>query len=794
MASTFQIVDPDDLTTVLFDLNDSTGTNNAAHGSVKTYWGVGGVFDLGAPKLEPSTFTPTYRDGGDVYYTHAGLVDATWRQRITASSYDNLYKGVGRLAQLLRQGGVIKYVPHGSSNTRYIDFEPSSAPALLGGRDTELLKVLRMFDTPEGLDMTITRQPFLRGSELSSATNVLKNGSLLVDQNDNGNPDDWTISGSVSSANIDPTAEAWEFTIATGTATDVATQDSAAASAAPSDVWTFQFEAESDSATAKARAVIRYLDSGGSVLGSESTGTLTTLASYPQILSVTSSAAPASTDRVRVYIRVDNDDATSRVIRVRNAQLEESASASAFRVGSTVVANEPATTTTNSGGLVIPVYVQGDAPTPAKFTYTPVEAAAKVATVRVARRSNSGLRGKKYLTDYLNKRKWFQAESGTMGTDTSTAVDADGSPGSGSSVAQTTYAGTATTAKRVTIAPTTYLDCLRGTFDLWVRVKATASSIHKLQLKWSASTSSAQFSNTEVTLDLSTNGTPTSFGYWWVNLGRVYVPEDTAVSLSGLTFELWSRRTSGSGNLNWDGAAPVFVDEYMGTVEAQDGAGESQIGSDLTTPGAAITGDPAWTAGTDNDEQIFLDAANDSAGLGPNAGVQWGAGTHVVTFNAQAIVGIGGTLTYKFRVANITDNTEAATYTESPTSTRNAYKVLTFTGTAGKAYQAQAVVTTLTGSTKLSVNSITRQSALTISQNEQLHSNPAIPSTWRRNSSSQVLEVLSVSGDTPVMLQPGLNLLWINADDVPIAYHNQGENKRDRTATVAIAYAPRYHA
>ena len=46
---TFQEVSPLDLTTVLFDYNDATGVNNAAAGSVQTWFGIGGVFNLNAP-------------------------------------------------------------------------------------------------------------------------------------------------------------------------------------------------------------------------------------------------------------------------------------------------------------------------------------------------------------------------------------------------------------------------------------------------------------------------------------------------------------------------------------------------------------------------------------------------------------------------------------------------------------------------------------------------------------------------------------------------------------------------
>jgi hypothetical protein len=325
-----------------------------------------------------------------------------------------------------------------------------------------------------------------------------------------------------------------------------------------------------------------------------------------------------------------------------------------------------------------------------------------------------------------------------------------------------------------------------------VRVKATAAGVQKLQLKWSPSTSSAQFTCPEQTIDLTTDGTATSFGYWMVNLGRVHIPEDPAVTLAGVTFELWSRRTSGSGSLNWDFLTLVPVDEYAGFVDGGQGASDSQLGKDLTTPGAAITGDPTWTAGTDSYNYIRLTESLDSAGLGPNAGTAWGAGTHVVHFKVGTYV----PTTAECRVVNITDNTEVASVALDGRRATETVEII-FTGTAGKNYQAQVTQTTIGsggGSGPTIIHSISRSSSQSIGQNEQIATDPSTPSAYRRNSSSQVLTTMEVTGDTPVILNPGLNLLWVSMDDVPIAYHSQGENKRDRTATVKVSYSPRYHA
>ncbi len=189
MASVLQIVDPSDTSQIWFDLYDEDGSNNAAYGSVQTYL----LHDpnWGAARLDAQRFESD-ADGGQTPFSRYGLVDCSLNVRFRATSYDNLAAGVNRLSFLLSQGCTLKWVPNGSSVTKYVDIEPSQTPALVDGRELSLYQLTSLFDLPEGVTLSLTRQPFFYQAELDPTVNVLENPTLLVDQDGDGFPDSWT--------------------------------------------------------------------------------------------------------------------------------------------------------------------------------------------------------------------------------------------------------------------------------------------------------------------------------------------------------------------------------------------------------------------------------------------------------------------------------------------------------------------------------------------------------------------------------------------------------------------------
>jgi hypothetical protein len=187
MASTLQLVDTD-LSTVLLDLN---GTNGDEYGSVT--WALLSDVEFSAPSYANDRFNFASADGGTTANHRAQLSQVTFRVLPTATSYDNLAAGVNRLAALLANGGTLKWIPNGSSNTRFRDFEPSDSPVLFEGRELGVFNATALFRKPEGVTLQLSVQPFFYGADLDSAANILANATMLRDADGAGVPDSWTV-------------------------------------------------------------------------------------------------------------------------------------------------------------------------------------------------------------------------------------------------------------------------------------------------------------------------------------------------------------------------------------------------------------------------------------------------------------------------------------------------------------------------------------------------------------------------------------------------------------------------
>jgi hypothetical protein len=783
--STLQIVDSD-LSTVLFDLNSSTGIGNPS--SVKTASGLDGALGIGRPDLEVVQFSPTNQPGGLTVFDRDPLVAMSWLQKIQGTSYDTLAAGVGELARLLHLGGVIKWQATGAAEARYIDFEPSPAPALLNGRSSELLNALTYFDTPQGVELMVWRQPYLRTTTLSSATNLITNPTLLIDGGSGRAASfTWVSAANISAESINSDEEAYQFTIAIG-AERVFRQPTGAATAAPGDVWTGSFYAKQAGSDANCRALVRieYLDNTSTLVGTAYSGTTTPLTTSWQRLTVTTSAAPASTDRVRLSLVMTNLTATAFTVYWKNAQLEEAGAASLFRTGSETVDNDPAT----GFGRVYPVYINGDAPSPLQLK-TAVAGSAKLVEVRVAEVGNDGIAGRRAVADYLNDKSYAQCEATAggwtvtlTGADTTSVADA---LGSGGNVAQTTYATLATMSKRVRISRTTTLDCLKGGWDVWARVKATAAAKHVMQLRWAPSLADpASYSEAEVILD--TTGM-TAFQYEMVRLGRIYIPESGA-TVAGVAFELWARRESGSGSLNWDFIQFLPVNDRLATMSIPGGSSEQWLGKDLLGGGTGSFNPAGLASGTVEGDLYAMDSspASQACGTPPVAGLDWPDGQNRVTFKIQNSGLVSTVVTC--RVRNITDSTD--TVTQSITLAVNEVRVLDvqFTAAAAKFYQPQVV---WTSGNKMWVHYIQHRFISAVGSGEAIYTDPENFSIARLDSSGNLMHELEGKGAVPMLLSPGLHILAFQFGDSPQALHDNPESILARSSQVSHSHSPRYY-
>lgn len=175
-VTTIDLVDSD-LSTSLFDLNDPTGANNAAFGSVVTKFGVGSSLKTTAPQ-DAERFQHPALDGGFTTFSRRGLGTATWKQVIEGSSEANLRLGYGRLVDIVTRGGILRIVT--STKTRYLRFEPSEYPTPLEGNELELWRTFQAFKI-DGMTVNLACQPFWEEPEVTvgptSVPNNPANGS-----------------------------------------------------------------------------------------------------------------------------------------------------------------------------------------------------------------------------------------------------------------------------------------------------------------------------------------------------------------------------------------------------------------------------------------------------------------------------------------------------------------------------------------------------------------------------------------------------------------------------------------
>ena len=549
MATVCQVYDETNAV-VLFDLNDPTTTNvgDNLYSSTELLSDV----DLGSPAQEFSRFTSPGTDGGSTVNSRAGFRQVTLGVRVRGSSYDNLTTAVGKLSTHLRNGCVIRWQANTSSNVRYIDVEPSPSPYVLDGRELSMYLATSLIDTPEGLELVLTAQPYLRGAEIDSASNLLTNATLMRDADGAGRPDGYTWSSTSNITNEAITNEAYQFDIDIGTTRQLG-QTTPNSTVVAGETWTMSGYARvTDPAftNGQIQAMIEYQTNAGAVVNTI-TGTLGTLTTgWTRVQA--SGVALATATKAQVGLRVDMTSVTPATLQLKNVQFEEAAAATPFTVGSEVGTVDPSPT---SGiGRLVPFYNPGDAPCP--VTVVAQDTTSSHFNQRVAIATNKG-GPPGTLTTLLNGGFVSQCEAWTPSTDTALDTNAASSPGSGNTGLLTTFVTTTATLR----GAVTNLNAAahRGrTYRAFVRFTArTAAYTGTMFLQWSYPPRPSG-NNTSVTVTSAAVGT-----YYEADLGLVTCPD---VASTGLNLGIGASRSSGTGNLVLDYVLLVPVDEQTGTI------------------------------------------------------------------------------------------------------------------------------------------------------------------------------------------------------------------------------------
>jgi len=607
MSTTLQIVDSTDLTTVLFDFNDQTGTGawSQDYGAIQTEFGLGGSFNLARPDLAAPRFDFSDAPGGTTISARDPLVQSSFHLSVKATSYDNLAAGVGYLSRLLRAGGVMLYIPNGSSQTRYIDYEPSPAAALLDGTAFELNAVTAQFTKPEGVEVVFTRQPYLRGPELDPTLNAVTNSTLLGAAGPPASPFApdlwaWDSTTNITATSVSAAQEAYSFTIAT-TGTRNLQQTTPNTTFTGAITNTFSFYAKIASGAARVTAAWQPKDNAGTNQGSEVVGTQTALTTNWQRITCTG-AGNSSARKGLLSIRFANAAATAVTVYLRFAQFEAASAATLYRTGVETFHNDPA----GLPGLVVPIYVQGDAPSPGKILVGGISTTS--GNPRLGLLRDPSLASPTGAT-WMNAEMLLQAEAATQGTDTTAGTDATASPGSGNTKSTTTFANPAQVV-RLTWTAASVASMAGRRMGIHARVKLSAAGQVSL---YAGVGSVVPFTSTSWSI---------------VSLGTYLFP----TSASTQTWVLSASRDSGTPSLYTDWMVFSPLDE-LAVLTGSGGAtafleldGETgRFGvADSTTLAFTATGTLAGSVRFDPDPGVnYLFFEHDSATLGDSSFVRF---------------------------------------------------------------------------------------------------------------------------------------------------------------------------
>jgi hypothetical protein len=808
---TLKLVTRDDPNDVVFDFDDDTGLENPL--GIKTFLTDIDLGEVDRPidlvKAKGAVLsTRAISDPQPRIVTIGLVVDAPNRTMATlASGLDQLF------SYLMAESAADRLLAwNDGSGVRF--FEPigleKASPSLQSSNSEPNVA----FGTDPNLVLEIKCQPYIVSSQLDSDVNVVVNSTLGVEGTTANRPDswDWDSLTGLSAESIDETEDAYTITFAT-TGTRNLQQTTPAGTATSGNTYTDSIYVKAAaSGIVQAQMVIRFCDSGGTPLGTETVGSLTSIGPVWTRLSV-AAAAPASTSRILVTLRFANTASTSCQVWIRDAQAEHAASASPFRCGYHVI-NADASV---PYGSMFPLVVLGSGPTPVTFD---VEAEAspgnaKLTSIVMGARWNEGVDGTNEILDYQNESHWVPAGTTEAGWNVTTenlgggGTNSDSDAFSANGLTLSIGDGNVDVKlRRWRAVRTTNLDSLRGEWTVYGRFDARESDAEwSMQLRYgSANIDPVPYTNDAGTITVenqsdSIDTTLTPYDY--VNLGTMKIPDSGPIG--AVRVELWIKRadnaTIGTANLRFGGL--LIVPRTPSSTISLPGVGKTQWTDaelDLTTPKLAADGSGNFDTGTRLDGgAIRLDRNGQAMGVKPSTGQAYGTGRVRVAFSVKALgfsgaLGeiIGGISGMVIRVVRISGGSGQAIMVRRGVNNPKTYSI-EFDANAGELYIPQALHKGANGE-RFTIDEIDQRFVPYVDGSllDRVVSDPERLEVTKRDSSLNVQVLCDVEGQTPFILEPGRYVIVVMPGELKQPGHDGDNSPLNRTYKVRTRYSPRW--
>lgn len=160
--------------TVLIDLNEGDWHMAAGFGIVDDEES----FDLGALQIDPVLISQAPHLGATASTEDFPPVQMTIPLFLYVSDYEDARSRVLALGSALMSSGVLVWQPDGQDEPLYIDYLPSSVPALFRGQERGMWKLTQLLRDPDGYPLQLLREPGMRLAPTTLATSVSVSNSV----------------------------------------------------------------------------------------------------------------------------------------------------------------------------------------------------------------------------------------------------------------------------------------------------------------------------------------------------------------------------------------------------------------------------------------------------------------------------------------------------------------------------------------------------------------------------------------------------------------------------------------